>query len=125
MGNGLFRTKVILDDKETAAFVVDTGATYVTLSRKLADRLHLDLGNCPKRELQTANGKREGLFVILPSIAVEGLSTRRVPAVVIDDLGPGVDGLLGQSFLSRFEMKQARGVMELSPRAPNATQNGP
>jgi aspartyl protease family protein len=120
-GNGSFRTKVVLGEKETAAFVVDTGATYVTLSRKLADRLHLDLSTAPKRELQTANGKRDGLFVILPSIAIEGLSTRRVPAVVIDDLGPGVDGLLGQSFLSRFEMKQARGVMELSARATSTT----
>jgi aspartyl protease family protein len=42
-----------------------------------------------------------------------------VPAVVIDDLGPGVDGLLGQSFLSRFEMKQSRGVLELVARGPD------
>jgi aspartyl protease family protein len=116
-GSRMFRAKVRLLDKENARFVVDTGATYVTLTRRLADRLHLDLDRAPTRDLQTANGKREGTFVILPSVAIEGLSAERVPGVVVDDLGPDVDGLLGQSFLSRFEMKQAEGVLELSTRA--------
>ncbi len=120
VGNSMFRTKVLLG-AESANFVVDTGATYVTIARKVAERLRLNMDASPKGEILTANGKREGRFVILPSVAIEGLSTERVPAVVLDDIAPGVDGLLGQTFLSRFEMKQSRGTLELSRRTADGT----
>ncbi|MBB4361546.1 putative aspartyl protease [Bradyrhizobium sp. CIR18] len=32
--------------------------------------------------------------------------------------GPGIDGLLGMSFLSRFEVQMARGSMEIRTRQP-------
>jgi len=108
------RAKVRLDDKETASFVVDTGASYVTLTRALADKLGLDLAGAPKVAMQTANGQRDGRFVLMGSLAVDKLIAKRVPAVVIDDLGPGVEGLLGLSFLSRFELRQADGVIEIA-----------
>jgi clan AA aspartic protease (TIGR02281 family) len=117
LDGGMFATKVRLGEKEIAVFVVDTGASYVTLTRRLADRLKLDVSASPKKELQTVNGKADGLFVIIPSISIGELSTERVPAVVVGDLGRGVDGLLGQTFLSRFEMKQGAGMLELRARA--------
>jgi aspartyl protease family protein len=52
--------------------------------------------------------------VLIGTIAVDKLAAMRVPGVVIDDLGPGIDGLLGLSFLSRFELHQAHGVVELA-----------
>ncbi|MDI1444306.1 TIGR02281 family clan AA aspartic protease [Polyangium sp. 6x1] len=108
------RAKVRLDDKETASFVVDTGASYVTLPRALAEKLGIDLAGAPKVALQTANGRKDGLFILIGSIAVDKLAAKRVPAVVVDDLGAGVEGLLGLSFLSRFELRQADGVVEIA-----------
>jgi aspartyl protease family protein len=118
----MFVTKARVSSFETMTVLVDTGATYVAITRKVADRAHLDLEDAPRHEIMTANGKREGVFVILPSVAVGALSTERVPAVVVDDLGP-IDGLLGQSFLSRFEMKQSGGILDLSIRAPSSSQS--
>jgi clan AA aspartic protease (TIGR02281 family) len=115
-GRGRIQTKVRLDGKETASFVVDTGATYVTLTRRLADKMGLSLGAAPRTKLRSANGTHTGLLTTLDEVAVEGLAARRVPAVVVDDLGPGVDGLLGLSFLARFEMRQSNGVVELAPK---------
>ncbi|MDC3982171.1 TIGR02281 family clan AA aspartic protease [Polyangium jinanense] len=112
------RAKVRLDDKETASFVVDTGASYVTLPRALAEKLGLHLAGAPKVVLQTANGQKDGLFILVGSIAVDKLAAKRVPAVVVDDLGAGVEGLLGLSFLSRFELKQADGVIEIAVPTP-------
>ena len=113
-GRTAIRVKVHLDDKETAVFLLDTGASYVTLTRVLAGKLGLELGAAPEVRLQTANGEKKGKFVSLRSVAVEGLAAKSVPAVVVDDVGPGIDGLLGLSFLARFEMRQANGVVELT-----------
>ena len=53
-----------------------------------------------------------------PKIQLQALVSRRVPVVIIqgDDLGPGVDGLLGLSFLSRYtvqiDQQQGKAVIE-------------
>jgi clan AA aspartic protease (TIGR02281 family) len=107
-------------------FVVDTGASQVTLTRALAGRQGLDLKAASKAVLRTANGQTTGLFTSLPSIALDGIEALQVPAVVVDDLGPGLDGLLGLSFLTRFDMRQSAGLMELTvrdaPPAPAASR---
>ena len=64
--------------------------------------------------LQTANGPRPGHLITVQAIEVQGVKAARVPAVVIDDLGGGIDGLLGLSFLSRFDLKQTRGTFEIA-----------
>jgi clan AA aspartic protease (TIGR02281 family) len=101
------------------------GASFVAIPRKTSERLGLDLANAPTGKLATANGVREAQLVVLPSVSVGALKAERVTAVVVDDL-PGIDGLLGMSFLSRFEMRQAGGVIELSARkAPAAVAGAP
>jgi clan AA aspartic protease (TIGR02281 family) len=114
-GEAVLRVMGRVEDRESGTFVVDTGASYVTLARAFADRLKLDLSRAPKVVLQTANGSRTGEVVMLEKVEVQGVSAARVPAVVVDDLG-GPDGLLGLSFLSRFDLKQADGVLEIASR---------
>ncbi|MEY4580523.1 MAG: hypothetical protein RL701_5226 [Pseudomonadota bacterium] len=114
-GQTALRARVKLLGRETASFVVDTGASYVTITTLLAHRLGLRLDNAPKLLLQTANGVRQGALIVLERVELQGATALRVPAVVVDDLGP-VDGLLGLSFLSRFDLKQSNGVFEISAR---------
>jgi clan AA aspartic protease (TIGR02281 family) len=97
--------------------LVDTGATSVAIGPALATRLGIVISE-PPFMVDTANGPTSARPVILDSVAVQGASASRVNAVVMQHLPEGVDGLLGLSFLSRFDMKLDRqtGQLELSAR---------
>ncbi|EYF02437.1 putative peptidase aspartic family [Chondromyces apiculatus DSM 436] len=127
-GRDYFQAQVRLGEagpgEITAPFIIDTGASYVTFTRALADRLGLKLAGAQTVQLRTANGQRTGYLTLLPAVAVEGLEARKVPAVIVDELSPGVDGLLGLSFLTRFELRHANRVLELLvPSTPGAVPN--
>lgn len=111
-----FRASVQIGGKVAGSFVVDTGASLVTLTRPLAEKLGINLASGRKILLHTANGDRYGTFTDLATVEVDGLRSTHVPAVIVDELGPGVDGLLGLSFLSRFDITQSEGVMQISVR---------
>lgn len=91
----------------TGTFIVDTGATYVTLTDAFAHRARIDTAHAQKVRLQTANGPTTGLLTQATSVSVGQVQAADVPVSVDTKsgatLGKSVDGLLGQSFLSRFE----------------------
>jgi clan AA aspartic protease (TIGR02281 family) len=84
-------------------FAIDTGASFVTLSRGFAAKCKPRMLLTDSVQMQTANGAAPAALASLDSVKVAGLSASGVPAVVIGkSLGDNVDGLLGMSFLSRF-----------------------
>ena len=95
-----------LNNKRSAKFVVDTGASYTLISSALARELSIDVGQNPKTlPFQTANGLIQAPVTNLESIAVGGLEIRNLPAAVHDAVpDPEVAGLLGLNFLSNFRM---------------------
>lgn len=107
--------KVRVNEQDAGTFVVDTGATLVVLSRSIAARLQLNLDGAPLLLAQTANGVSEGPGVVLDGVSVQGLHAVHVAATVADGLGD-VDGLLGMSFLTRFELWQSGDSLQLSTR---------
>ncbi len=115
-GASILRVKAQIESREQGLFVVDTGASYVSLSLAFAKRLGLDLRNAPTVLIQSANGKQTGYVVTLQQIDVQGVKAARVPAVVVEDLGEDIDGLLGLSFLLRFDLKQTDGMLEITAR---------
>jgi len=112
-----------INGKATGRFVVDTGAAVVTMSALFADKLGLEWD--PEQdavELVLANGERvEGSAVLLDKVAVGGVSSRGVRAVVLEHPpAEEIDGLLGMSFLGRFQVKMEPGnnrltLMEFAP----------
>lgn len=110
-----FKAQVKLNGKVTASFIVDTGATLVTLPRALAASLELGppMG---KVRLRTAAGLRTGELHTLETVQTQGAQAKRVQAVVMDELGD--EGLLGLSFLSRFKVAidPKKRTLSLSPR---------
>jgi aspartyl protease family protein len=114
---GPARVDVELAGVAAGSFVVDTGATYVTLGAATAANAHVPYRAAPKVKLHTANGEHEGSLVVLPRVEVGPFVADHVLAVVVDDLGPGVEGLLGMSFLSRFDVHQADGVFTIGAAA--------
>ena len=101
--SGLIIVKTRLDQRETCFFIVDTGASMVTLSPALVDVLGLSDRLGDEITLTLAGGiKTRGRKLVIPEISVLGKTAANVNAVVLDAPVAGVDGLLGQTFLDRF-----------------------
>lgn len=95
-------------------FLVDTGASSVAISEALAQKAGLTGGQVIT--LQTANGALPGRM--LRNVPVRAGHLGPTPAVVAVGL-VGLDedkALLGQSFLSRFDIQIVQHEMRLTPR---------
>jgi aspartyl protease family protein len=95
-------------------FVVDTGATLVTLPGSDAVRLRIDYRKGEAGTMQTAAGPTPAYRVKLDTVRIGGIEINNVDGVVIEK-GLGV-ALLGMSFLNRVEMKQESGRMTMIRR---------
>lgn len=112
----LITAKVCVSKTTCGLFAVDTGASYVSLSERFAKRLRLETDRMPSVRLRTANGVVDVRIGLLDEVSVQEATATRVPAVVSPDLGE-IDGLLGLSFLSRFDFKQTATALEITERA--------
>lgn len=93
-------------------FMIDTGATYVSVDAEFAARARLPEGL--PGYFNTANGSVEGRVVKnqvvkADTLEVSGLSVAVMPA-------HAGEGLLGQNFLRRFDVTQAGDTLRLRPR---------
>lgn len=83
-------------------FLVDTGASLVALSERDARRIGLNTDQLDRNaEVRTAGGRVRASTAIIDTIEIDGVTVKRVQAVVIDK---GLEhSLLGMSFLNRLE----------------------
>jgi len=95
-------------------FMVDTGATTVAMGAAEADRIGLDYRGGQQARMQTAGGTVTGHVLTLSAVTVGDVTLANVQAVVMPAPMPFV--LLGNSFLSRFQMRRDNDVMRLELR---------
>ena len=95
---------VKVNDRVSGRFLVDTGASWVTVTESFAQRLQLDLTTLPEMEFSMADGRKtKGHTVVFQSVAVGEARAVNVEAAVLSGRpGEQVDGLLGMSFLRHF-----------------------
>lgn len=98
----------------TVQFMVDTGATTVAMSVADAKRIGLNYQNGQPVQMSTANGVTQGWRVTLNTVRVGDVMVSGVEAVVTPGGMPYV--LLGNSFLSRFQMNRNNDQMVLERR---------
>jgi clan AA aspartic protease (TIGR02281 family) len=101
-------------------FVIDTGASLVTIPSTTAHALDLRMdGSTPQRWISTAGGPALAREVTLAAITLKGREVNRVKAWVLDIPGRPRMGLLGLNYLNRFhvEIDSDRGVLMLKPRS--------
>jgi aspartyl protease family protein len=110
---GHFVTMGTINGK-SARFVVDTGATLVSMDQYEADRLGVDWKNGQRGISRTANGDAPYYATTLQSVRIGDVQVYNVPAIVSPAPMPYI--LLGNSFLSRFQMKRENDVMTLDLR---------
>ena len=98
---------VTLNGRGPVLLLLDTGASTVTLSRALAARLGINWRDGIKVSATLADGRTTtGYSILLRSVAVGDFIAANVRAMVLEKPpAPGIDGLLGMSFLQRFILR--------------------
>jgi aspartyl protease family protein len=106
--DGHYRAEATINN-EKVAVLVDTGATGVAISQKIADKLQLKSINAVRTS--TANGDTVSYMVRLDSVKVGGVEAKNVAATI----APGLDGdvLLGMSYLGRMDVRLFKNEMTI------------
>jgi aspartyl protease family protein len=110
---GHFSTSGSINGK-AVRFVVDTGATHISLSQAEADRIGLPYRNGQRGISNTANGQVPVHRVMLDVVRIGDVQVYNVEATVLPASLDQV--LLGNSFLSRFQMKRENDTLTLDKR---------
>lgn len=106
--SGHYRAEAFINGVKTNV-LVDTGATNVSISQRLADRL--GIRSKVATTMQTANGELLVYMTRLNSVKLGGIEASNVAAIIAPDLGEDV--LLGMSFLSRMDVRLYQGTMTI------------
>ena len=106
--DGHYRAEALINGHKVNV-LVDTGATGVAVSERVANRLGL-----PRRgavRTATANGDSVAYMTRLQSVKLGGVEAHDVAALI----APGLAGdvLLGMSFLSRMDVRLYQGTMTI------------
>lgn len=92
-------------------FVVDTGASVISLPRNFAYSANM---SCQEQvKMQTANGASTGCTGIIARLKIGHFLLKDVPAMIAPNLN---QPLLGMNVLQQFRIEQDNGEMRLIPR---------
>ncbi|GLS17612.1 hypothetical protein GCM10007874_06270 [Labrys miyagiensis] len=115
--NGVILVKAQVNNT-SGTFIVDTGASFVDLTEDFAKKAQVDIINAGAVTLQTANGE---ITADLGSASTVRLGHAQASKVVLvvqkPTLGNGVDGLIGMSFLARFNLTMTGGELSLKAKS--------
>ena len=106
--DGHYRAEALINNQKVNV-LIDTGATGVAISQRVADNLGLKSIEAIRTE--TANGDSVGYMVRLESVKVGGVEAKNVSAMI----APGLDGdaLLGMSYLGRMDVRLFKNEMTI------------
>ena len=103
-GLGVWITMVTVNGNYRGRFLVDTGSSVIVLAPAFARMVGvLSSGGRAAVELQTLSGRTSGPSATLASLRVGDAELRDAP-VVLHDPGAGLDGILGNTFLSQYRV---------------------
>ena len=102
-------------NKTSTRFLVDTGATHVTMSGNKARALNIDFRKGWRSMAQTAAAVVPVWQIVLNSVSIGGIKLNNVSATVIDGDKPS-EVLLGNSFLRHTDLQQTSSVLIIRER---------
>ena len=106
--DGHYRAEALINDTKVDV-LVDTGATGVAISQRVADELGLSSRTAIRTS--TANGDTVAYMTRLATVKLGGVEAKDVSAVIAPGLGGDV--LLGMSFLGRMDVRLYKGSMTI------------
>lgn len=106
--DGHYRAEALINGTKVDV-LVDTGATGVAISQRVADELGLTSRNAVRTS--TANGDSVAYMTRLTTVKLGGVEAKNVAAII----APGLNGdvLLGMSFLGRMDVRLFQGSMTI------------
>lgn len=100
--------------------IVDTGASWVSITPAFAARARIIADDKNPITFQAVGGTNQSAPGNAQLITVGNANAANVPVAVSmgndKAFGPGLDGLLGMTFLARFEVTISNGILDLKPR---------
>jgi clan AA aspartic protease (TIGR02281 family) len=118
-GSKAIRTTMRLNDQVPTDVIIDTGASTSVITRKVAERLRLDLRGALEVDVLTAGGRLRAPVGHVRTAAIGNAVVQDLEVVVVDlPDWDGTGGLVGLNFLDRFKttIDFQRGVLTLSAR---------
>jgi len=106
--DGHYRAEALINGTKVDV-LVDTGATGVAISQRVADELGLSSRTAIRTS--TANGDTVAYMTRLATVRLGGVEAKDVSAVIAPGLGGDV--LLGMSFLGRMDVRLYKGSMTI------------
>lgn len=113
-GGGMFATSAVVNGT-SLPFIVDTGATNVSIDVPMAQQMGLNYQKGTPGMSSTANGPIRVWLVRFDSVSVGPITMYNVEGTVREGPALGV-GLLGMSFLNRIEMRREGEALTLIKR---------
>ena len=107
---GMYKISGQINGK-TVEFLVDTGATLVSMSSDLAEQLKIKYEKGKKVQMMTAKGPSIAYVVKLNKVKVGNIELYNITGSVSDDMTGRA--LLGMSFLGKLDMKREGKYMVL------------
>ncbi len=111
--------KAELDGKLEQKFLLDTGASFVTVPSSAIKTLKLRIdSSLPTRNVATAGGVKKAQEIVLDSIKLGNCIVHNIKVLILDIPGQPDLGLLGLNFLHLFhvEMDSEKGILTLKPK---------
>ena len=116
-GGGNFLVDVLLNGRVKAQLMLDTGASFITLSEEVGQKLGIFNGpESPEIPFNTAGGKEWMPLLALQTVSAGDAKSQLVEASIGKHI-KDIDGLLGMSFLGdyRFEIDRTNKLLTLKP----------
>lgn len=115
-GNAFF-VDAVVNDNAKVRLQVDTGASQTVILPALAERLRLDMDQADILPVETVNGVVLTRLTQVQSITIGEVMVQDVDVIVHDVELSKSDGLLGMSFLGRFQvtLDTSHNTMILTP----------
>ncbi len=114
---GKFLVDVLLNGRVKARLMLDTGASFITLSEEIGQKLGIfNSGVSAEMPFNTAGGEEWMPLVALQTVNAGNAQSQLVEASIAKHL-KDIDGLLGMSFLGdyRFEIDRTNKRLTLKP----------
>jgi len=102
--NELWLAEVVLNERVSRYFIIDSGASFTLINRETATDLGIIIDeNTPFTPIITVSDRILVPLVTLKSVRVGEVKAENVMALIYD-IPTGIDGLLGNSFLNQFRV---------------------
>jgi aspartyl protease family protein len=106
-----------------ARMILDTGASQVSITPQLAARARITPDEGDLVEVKTVGGNMKQATGYAQSLSVGSAAAANVPLLIAvgsdNAFGNEIDGLLGMTYLSRFNVVLAPGTLELTQKNRN------